>query len=63
MRRADYEYSYLLLNEQESDLVNNLKIHSIPRYIIIDKNGFIDDSNAPGPGDASLNKIFGKLLE
>lgn len=54
--------SYLLLNAQNADLLKKLKISSIPRHIIIDKNGEIINSSAPGPGDASLNPFLNKLL-
>lgn len=42
---------YRLLNVQSSALKNKFKINSIPRYIILDKKGYLINDNAPRPVD------------
>lgn len=59
----NYAYSFLLLNEKKSDIVNKFKINSIPRYIIFDKKGQIVEVNAPGPGNETLIKMLDRYLE
>ena len=54
--------SYLLNNISESQLVNKYKIHSIPRYLLIGKDGKVIDSDAPRPADAKLKELIEKNL-
>jgi thiol-disulfide isomerase/thioredoxin len=55
--------SFLLLNSQNSNLIKKLKVISIPRYVIIGRNGKILNPDAPEPSDPLLIKEFTKLLE
>jgi thiol-disulfide isomerase/thioredoxin/archaellum component FlaF (FlaF/FlaG flagellin family) len=54
--------SFLLLNAQNTSLIKNFKIHSIPRYLLIGKDGKVLNDNAPAPNDASLMATLTKLL-
>ncbi len=57
-----YTNSYLLLNAKKSNFVKQLKIGSIPRYILIDKKGEIINRNAPRPSDPKIKVAIDKLL-
>ncbi len=52
-------HNYLLVNAEESSLMKDFKIKTIPRYLLYDKNGVLVDSNAPRP---SNEKKIRKLL-
>lgn len=43
--------------------VNHFRIESIPRFILISKEGKIADANAPGPSDKELMSLIDALLE
>ena len=58
----NYADSYLLLNAQKTNLFKKFKISSIPRYILLNKNGIISDMNAPRPSDHSIGKVIEKLI-
>lgn len=53
------ENSFLILNNTESAIGKRFKIKSIPRYMLIGKDGKIISDNAPSPSD----KIIMKLIE
>ena len=46
---------YLLTNEQYKSLYNQFGIRTLPRYVLINKNGEIIDSDAPKPSE--INKL------
>jgi thiol-disulfide isomerase/thioredoxin len=48
-------------NAFESDFVKNYKIMGIPRFILIDPDGNIMNSNAPRPSSAEIRDIFNGL--
>ncbi|CAM3905632.1 TlpA disulfide reductase family protein [Pontibacter korlensis] len=54
--------SYLLKNEDGSGLVKKYNIKSVPRYMIIDREGVIRYADAPPPSDAILSEILDRLL-
>lgn len=54
--------SYRLQNEDESGLVKKFNIKSVPRYMIVDREGVIRYSDAPPPSDAILSEILKRLL-
>lgn len=55
--------SYLLLNSQTSSFVVQNKIQSIPRYILIGKDGKVISADAPRPSDPELKILINKDLE
>lgn len=55
--------SYVVPKGYESEITKKLKIISIPRYIIVDKNGQVINPNAPRPSDPKLTLIFDELLK
>ncbi len=55
--------SYLLPKVDESFLAKQFKIQSIPRYIIMDKDGKIINQEAPRPSDPKIMQIFEELLK
>jgi len=54
--------SYLLLNSDNAPIINKNKIFTIPRYMLIDKNGAIIDPDAPRPSDPKLKVLIKKYL-
>lgn len=57
------ENSYLLINPRNSKMVRNLKIESIPRYLLFDEMGKIVHTNAPQSSDPELKKLIQKYIE
>jgi thiol-disulfide isomerase/thioredoxin len=53
--------SYLL--PKNSSLTKQFKITSIPRYMIISKDGKVINADAPRPSDPKIRKIFDDLLK
>jgi thiol-disulfide isomerase/thioredoxin len=55
---------YLLTEVQNSALTKIFEISGIPRYMIINKEGIVVNSDAPRPGDEiRLDEIFDNLLK
>jgi thiol-disulfide isomerase/thioredoxin len=54
--------SFLLLNADKAPFVEKYKINTIPRYLLIGKNGEIIDSDAPRPSEPKLKDLIGKNL-
>ncbi len=44
-----------------SDFVTAYKIQGIPRFILLDKEGNIVNSNAPRPSDPGLKEVLNTL--
>ena len=57
------ENSFKILDLENSKFMNEHKIKSIPRYMIIDKNGVIINSKALRPSDPKISKVFDELLK
>ncbi|NBB21706.1 redoxin family protein [Runella sp. CRIBMP] len=55
--------SYILANNFESTFAKHFKISSIPRYILIGKDGKVISADAPRPSDPKLRQIFDELLK
>ena len=57
-----YEHNYLLINPEEQQLIKDLEIDFIPRYVILDRNGVVVESNAPGPEGELLDQVINSYL-
>lgn len=55
-------YSYRVTNPRTSMFVQNMKINSIPRYMIYDKNGNLYQADAPSPDSDEIRQILNDLL-
>lgn len=55
-------HSYLVTNSKSSKFVTGHKITSIPRYMIIDKNGKISNPNAPRPSSTEIRYLLKEVL-
>ncbi|MGA0560036.1 TlpA family protein disulfide reductase [Larkinella sp. VNQ87] len=55
--------SYWLPEAGLSNIVKQLHIKSIPRYIIMDKTGKVLNYDAPRPSDPKIREVFSKLLK
>ncbi len=51
-----YEHSYLILNHESSDLLQNLNIKEIPRYLIFDTKGDLVEDHALGPASKKIKE-------
>lgn len=58
----DKKYSYLLLNPDQSTFIKKYNLFSIPRYMLLGKDGTLIDENAPRPSDIRLKNIIDKNL-
>ncbi|MFY7908437.1 MAG: TlpA family protein disulfide reductase [Emticicia sp.] len=54
--------SFILPKNTESEIAKKYKINSIPRYMIIDKDGKVINQDAPRPSDPKIRQIFDELL-
>jgi thiol-disulfide isomerase/thioredoxin len=52
------EDSYILNSASRSGFLKKFKISTIPRYMILDKNGAISVANAPSPGSNLLKQLL-----
>ncbi len=58
----DIKTNYLMVNPNKSAFVEKYDIHSIPRYILIDKEGNIINLEAPTPSDPKLRQELKELF-
>ncbi|UTA67905.1 TlpA disulfide reductase family protein [Emticicia sp. 21SJ11W-3] len=56
-------HNYLLPKGNDSEIAKKLKIVAIPRYIIMDKEGRVINSDAPRPSDPKIREIFDVMLK
>jgi thiol-disulfide isomerase/thioredoxin len=54
--------SYLLLNPGRSEFSKIFKTGTIPRYILIDKNGTVFNADAPRPSSVSIRSMIDLLI-
>lgn len=57
-----YQYNYVVMINSKSTFFKEMKLTSIPRYMIYDKTGKIIHSNAPGPDGIEVRKLLDKNL-
>lgn len=53
---------YLMINSGKSAFVQQYGIETIPRYMLIDREGKVANPDAPGPGKAELKAMIEKLV-
>ncbi|MBP9030177.1 MAG: TlpA family protein disulfide reductase [Bacteroidales bacterium] len=58
----DNAINYLATNFEKSNIYKDLKINSIPRYLIY-KDGVLLESHAPGPESKDIRKLLDKYLK
>ncbi|HVG42248.1 MAG TPA: TlpA disulfide reductase family protein, partial [Chitinophagaceae bacterium] len=56
------QLSYLLVNGNQSQLAQVLKMETIPRYLLIGKDGQIIHYNAPPPDGNEIRKLIDQVL-
>jgi thiol-disulfide isomerase/thioredoxin len=54
---------YIMPKGKESAIAKQFEINTIPRYMLIGKDGKIIDTDAPRPSDPKIRKIFDGLLK
>ena len=55
---AKEEGNYIISNWKKSNLYQNYKINTIPRYLLFDNKGKIIDNDAPRPSDIKLVELI-----
>lgn len=60
---AEVKNNYLLTNLENSSFAKKFGINSIPRYMIVDKEGQIINADAPRPSDQKLKALLNKYLQ
>lgn len=61
-QKLDSANSFLLLNGGTSSFAKRFQINTIPRYILIGKDGKVIDEKAPRPSDPALQKLIDSAL-
>ncbi|WP_259015388.1 TlpA family protein disulfide reductase [Emticicia fluvialis] len=56
-------HNYLLPKGNDPEIAKKLKVNFIPRYMIMDKEGKIINTDAPRPSDPKIREIFDELLK
>jgi len=54
--------SYIIHNRYNSTFLEELQLNEIPRYVLIDSNGDILNTNAPSPSSNELDTLFKQYL-
>jgi len=55
------ENSFLITNSKSSKFINDYKIETIPRYMIVNKEGKVIHPDAPRPSSSEIETIFDEL--
>jgi len=55
--------SYFITNSKTSQIITELNVGTIPRYLLFDKNGNLTHLNAPGPHGREIRKQLDNLLK
>ncbi len=55
--------SYRFIGDRNNGLFQQLGIQGIPRYLILDREGWLQYSHAPSPGSERLKEILNALLQ
>lgn len=59
----NFENSYIVLNPDENSFLKSINLSSIPRYLLYDKKGQLNNQNAPNPNkEKELSEMFDILL-
>lgn len=55
--------NFIVLNYPDANLFKELKLQTIPRYILFDKEGKLVHENAPGPDTDAIRELLEKYLK
>jgi len=58
-----YENNLLAINYPKANFYENLKLKTIPRYLLYNQKGNLIHQNAPGPDSKEIRHLFNKYLE
>lgn len=56
------EHNYLIVNRKSSDFLRQVKLTSIPRYLLYNKAGQLVHQHAPGPKGQDIRDLLDKYL-
>ena len=62
-RLANYKNSYFITNSKTSSMIDSLKINTLPKYMIYNKNGELVHKNALGPDTKEVRKLLNEYLK
>ena len=60
---SGYKNNYFITNSKTSSMIDSLRIETLPKYMIHDKNGKLVHKNAPGPSTEEIRTILDKYLK
>lgn len=60
---SHYEHSYLVVNPKHSEMLQQLELESIPRYLVYDQKGILVHQQAPGPETPDLVDIIKRYID
>ena len=55
--------SYFITNSKTEQVIIDLNVRTVPRYVLFDKNGVLVHSNAPEPRGREIREQLDKLLK
>ena len=55
--------SYMVNNKYTSEMMDELEVQSIPRYLLYDKDGNLVHKNAPGPDNKEIRSLFDRYMK
>lgn len=55
--------SFRITNPKSSAFIDNMKLNSIPRYMLYDKSGKLFHADAPSPGGPAIRNLLNNLLK
>ncbi|MEP5338175.1 MAG: TlpA disulfide reductase family protein [Algibacter sp.] len=58
-----YNNNFLAVNYPSANFYEEIKLQTIPRYLLFDKKGKLVHQNAPGPEGEGIKKLFNKYLK
>jgi thiol-disulfide isomerase/thioredoxin len=62
--KIDYQAdNYFIENAKDSQLLIDLEVNTIPRYLLFDKKGALVNQNAPGAGSSEIRNLLNQLLK
>ncbi|MCK9404589.1 MAG: TlpA family protein disulfide reductase [Chitinophagaceae bacterium] len=60
---SETDKNFLLINARESSFMQQFNINTIPRYMLINKDGTYISSDAPRPSEQALIELINKYLQ
>ena len=56
-------YNYFIINPKNASIIKDLKVKTIPRYMVFNKQGELINQNAPSPESKEIKVLLNKYIE